>query len=66
MVEPIKGRRFERLYKQNGMANAPEILVDMETGVEYLVMGRGGVTPLLDRGGKPLLAPFAKAPPEDG
>lgn len=66
MTEPIKGRRFEKLFKQGGMVNAPEILVDMQTGVEYLVMGRGGVTPLLDRDGRPLLAPFAKGQaPED-
>lgn len=65
MVEPIKGKRFEQLFRQGGMANAPEILVDMETGVEYLVMSRGGVTPLLDRDGKPLLAPFTREHPED-
>lgn len=65
MAEPIKGRRFEILFKQ-GTVNAPEILVDMETGVEYLAMTSGGITPLIDRDGKPVIAPFAKEQPQEG
>lgn len=40
----------------------------METGVEYLFSANGyagGLTPLLDRDGKPMLAPFAQTYPEE-
>lgn len=69
MMRPIKGRRFEMIYKQKvGPASTARILVDMDTGVQYLetVSGySGGLTPLLDRSGKPLLAPFAQMHPEE-
>ena len=49
--------RFERVYSQGAM-NVTEIWVDRETGVNYVyhVTGyAGGLTPLLDRDGKPVV-----------
>ena len=51
--------RFEKVYSQKGMT-VTEIWVDRETGVNYLfhVNGQaGGMTPLLDREGKPVISP---------
>ena len=57
------------IFKQNiGIANCVKIFVDMETGVEYLFSANGyagGLTPLLDRDGKPMLAPFAQTYSEE-
>ncbi len=49
--------RFERAYKQ-GTLEVMEIWVDKETGVNYLfhICGQcGGLTPLLDSEGKPVV-----------
>lgn len=49
--------RFKRVYKQ-GAVNIMEIWVDTETGVNYLWREdgySGGLTPLLDRDGKPVI-----------
>ena len=49
--------RFIRAYSQ-GIANVNEIWIDRETGVNYLfhVSGySGGLTPLLDKDGKPVI-----------
>ena len=49
--------RFKVIYKQ-GALNVIEIWVDTETGVNYLYHKdgySGGLTPLLDRDGKPLI-----------
>ena len=54
-------KRFEKIYTQ-GMGTM-QIWVDKETGVNYLVasMGYGGgITPLLDRDGKPVITPITK------
>ena len=51
--------RFEKIYSQGAM-NVTEIWVDTETGVQYLyhrVGYSGGLTPLLDRDGKPVVGP---------
>ena len=51
--------RFERIYHQ-GTFSVSEIWVDRETGVNYLyhVTGQaGGLTPLLDAEGRPVLSP---------
>ena len=56
-----KNTRFERVYVQ-GAVNVTEIWVDKDTGVNYLyhVSGySGGLTPLLDRDGKPVISPVA-------
>ena len=55
-----KGERFVKIYTQ-GTFQQSEIWVDRETGVEYLfhVSGyAGGLTPLLDRDGKPIIHPL--------
>ncbi len=55
-----KDQRFERTYSQ-GTMSVTEIWVDKETGVNYLyhVSGySGGLTPLLDRDGKPVVFPI--------
>ena len=52
-------KRFEVVYSQ-GIATATEIWVDRETGVNYLFHKSGysgGLTPLLDSEGKPVITP---------
>lgn len=52
-----KNDRFEKVYSQ-GTINITEIWVDKETGVNYVFHASGyagGMTPLLDRGGKPVI-----------
>lgn len=56
----MKGNnRFEKIYSQ-GALNVIEIWVDTETGVNYMFQQggyAGGLTPLLDREGKPIISP---------
>jgi hypothetical protein len=55
-----KNERFEKIYSQ-GTVNVMEIWVDKETGVNYVfhVNGyAGGMSPLLDRDGKPVVSPI--------
>lgn len=52
--------RFEKIYSQ-GTLNVTEIWVDKETGVNYLfhINGQaGGLTPLLDKEGNPVISPI--------
>jgi len=54
-----KDDRFEIIYSQ-GAINVMEIWVDKETGVNYLFHrngNSGGLTPLLDRDGRPVVSP---------
>lgn len=54
-----KDDRFEKVYSQ-GVLTTTEIWVDKETGVNYLFHAEGnvgGLTPLLDREGKPIISP---------
>lgn len=54
-----KNERFEKVYTQGAM-NMTEIWVDKETGVNYLFHFSGyagGLTPLLDAEGKPVVSP---------
>ena len=49
--------RFEKVYTQGAM-NVTEIWVDKKTGVNYIFHAfgnAGGMTPLLDRDGKPVV-----------
>ena len=51
-----KEKRFEKVYSQG--AGSTQIIVDKETGVNYLYHSGGyggGLTPLLDREGKPII-----------
>ena len=55
-----KEKRFEKVYSQGGMSST-EIWVDKETGVNYLYHASGyagGLTPLLDSEGKPVISPI--------
>ncbi len=52
-------KRFDRVYSQ-GALNVIEILVDKETGVNYIFCqsgNAGGLTPLLGKDGKPVVTP---------
>ena len=52
-------KRFKRVYKQ-GVLDPFEIWVDTATGVNYLYRqcgNSGGMTPLLDKDGKPVITP---------
>lgn len=52
-----KAERFEKTFSQ-GAFSTMEIWVDKETGVNYLYRQSGysgGLTPLLDRDGKPII-----------
>lgn len=53
-----KDERFEKLYTQ-GTLNVTEIWLDRNTGVHYVFHASGnagGLTPLLDRDGKPVVS----------
>lgn len=52
--------RFEKVYSQ-GKMTITQIWVDKETGVNYLWHEdgySGGLTPLLDQEGKPVISPI--------
>ena len=58
--------RFEKVYSQ-GALNTMEIWIDKETGVNYLFHASGyagGLTPLLDRDGKPVVSPLLNKKPK--
>lgn len=51
--------RFEKIYSQ-GTVKVIEIWVDKETGVNYVFRASGyagGMAPLLDKDGKPVVSP---------
>ena len=55
-------KRFEKVYSQ-GVMSGMEIWVDKETGVNYLCYvngSAGGMTPLLDAEGKPVITPVSQ------
>lgn len=54
----MANERFEKVYSQ-GTLNVTEIWVDKETGVNYVFHAggyAGGLTPLLDREGNPVIS----------
>lgn len=54
-----KEKRFKKIYSQG--AGSTEILVDKQTGVNYLFHSSGyagGLTVLLDNEGKPIVTPI--------
>ena len=58
-LKVAKNERFEKIYSQ-GTLTVTQIWVDKETGVNYLYHMdgySGGLTPLLDREGKPVVSP---------
>ena len=55
-----KEKRFIKVFSQGGLEGM-EIWVDIQTGVNYLFHQSGyagGMTPLLDRDGKPVISPL--------
>ncbi len=53
-----KKDRFEVIYQETGLKSEKTILVDKETGINYLFVANGfggGLTPLLDKDGKPVV-----------
>lgn len=53
-----KEKRFVRIHSESGLQGSTEIWVDRETGVNYLYHASGysgGLTPLLDRDGRPVV-----------
>lgn len=56
-----KEKRFEKVYSQD--LGSITVYVDKETGVNYLWISggySGGLTPLLDRDGKPVVTPITE------
>ena len=55
-------KRFVQIYSQSGFVeNAMQIWVDRQTGVNYLFSASGyagGLTPLLNRDGSPVITPI--------
>lgn len=52
--------RFEKIYSQSTFTTEIKILLDKETGVNYVFYQTGyagGLTPLLDADGKPVVTP---------
>ncbi len=60
----MDNKRFIKTYSQGGFANpAVMILVDKQTGVNYMYTQSGyagGLTPLLNRDGTPVVTPVPK------
>lgn len=51
-------KRFEVVYQESGVIGEKTIYVDKETGANYLFVASGfagGLTPLLDAEGKPVI-----------
>ena len=56
-----KKERFVVVYKKNTFNTLTKVLVDKETGVNYVFHQdgqSGGLTVLLDRDGKPIVTPI--------
>ena len=55
----MAGERFKKIYSQ-GALTITQIWVDTKTGINYLWHddgNAGGLTPLLDSDGKPIVSP---------
>ncbi len=55
-----RNKRFAWDKVQSGLMKQATILIDKETGVNYLFVQEGyagGLTPLLDKNGKPVITP---------
>ena len=61
-MEKSKHKRFEVVHKQGTMTQFV-VIVDKETGVNYLQIANGyagGLTPLLDKNGNVVVTPVIK------
>ena len=59
MAKPIKNDRFIVKEKSGNFSIGTYVLVDRETGVNYLMVRSGygaGLTPLIDADGKPIIS----------
>lgn len=55
MFKDREDKRFIKIFKEGSLTESIQILLDTETGVNYLYIGAGygmGITPLLDSDGK--------------
>jgi hypothetical protein len=55
-----KNKRFVWENVQTGLMKETTIIIDKETGVNYLFVQHGyagGLTPMLDKNGKPIITP---------
>ena len=58
-----KKDRFEKVYSQSTLSSSTQIWVDKQTGVNYIYHASGyggGLSPLLDKDGKPVVTPVAE------
>lgn len=56
-----ENKRFKTVYDQGNMGSRCKIIVDTQTGINYLanIEGyAGGITVLLDKDGKPVVSPI--------
>ena len=63
MAKPMKNDRFIVKEKSGGFSIGTYVLVDRETGVNYLSANRGysgGLTVLVDADGKPVVSPIVE------
>lgn len=61
MAKPKKSKRFVITEQQGGFSTNQYVLVDRETGVNYLYVNSGysgGLTVMLDAVGKPIVTPI--------
>ena len=59
----VKDERFIQIYSQSTFATETQILVDKQTGVNYLFHHSGyagGLTPLLKADGTPVVTPIQR------
>ncbi|MDU2503398.1 DUF6440 family protein [Peptoniphilus sp.] len=59
MFKDKDDKRFIKVFKEGTLTESMEILLDTETGVNYLYIGAGygmGITPLLGPDGKVLVS----------
>ena len=59
MFSKDKEKRFIKIFKERTLTESMEILLDTETGVNYLYIGAGygmGITPLLGPDGKVIIS----------
>ena len=60
--------RFVKVYESGGFLWEKAVFVDRQTGVNYLYSGTGnggGITPLLDANGKPIVTPVPNTYADD-
>jgi hypothetical protein len=63
-VRVMAEKRFQVVHKE-GTLSSTKVIVDRETGVNYLFVGEGyagGLTVLLDKDGKPVITSAGRYP----